>query len=60
MWYSNFDFLYPLQPNIGIHIPHTFLLGTDKENLFDDQELPKLVIISFILINFTSDVRVIL
>ena len=34
--------------------------GTDKENLFDDQELPKLVIISFILINFTSDLRVIL
>ena len=32
---------------------------TDKENLLDNQELPKLVIISFILTTFTFDSRVI-
>ena len=53
-----------LHPNIDIDILHTVSLynssGTDKENLFDNQELPKLVIISFILITFTYDSRVIL
>ena len=50
--------------NIDIDILHTVSLynssGTDKENLFDNQELPKLVIISFILITFTYDSSVIL
>ena len=53
-----------LHPNIDIDILHTVSLynssGTDKENLFDNQELPKLVIISFILITFTYDSSVIL
>ena len=51
-------------PNIDIDILHTVSFynssGTDKENLFDNQELPKLVIISFILITFTYDSSVIL
>ena len=34
--------------------------GTDKENLFDNQELLKLVIISTILVTFTFSSRVIL
>ena len=34
--------------------------GFDKENLFDNQKLLKLVIISFILMTFTFDSRVIL
>ena len=46
-----------LHPNIDIDILHTVSFynssGTDKENLFDNQELPKLVIISFILMTFT-------
>ena len=54
----------PLHPNIDIDILHTVSFynssGTDKENLFDNQELPKLVIISFILMTFTYDSRVIL
>ena len=53
-----------LHPNIDIDILHTVSLynssGIDKENLFDNQELPKLVIISFILITFTYDSSVIL
>ena len=53
-----------LHPNIDIDILHTVSLynssGTDKENLFDNQELPKVVIISFILITFTYDSSVIL
>ena len=54
----------PLHPNIDIDILQTVSFyissGTDKENLFDNQELPKLVIISFILMTFTYDSRVIL
>ena len=34
--------------------------NTDKENLIDNQELPKLMIIAFILTTFTFDSRVIL
>ena len=34
--------------------------NTDKENLIDNQELPKLIIITFILTTFTSNSRVIL
>ena len=56
--------LNSLLPNIDIDILHTVSFynssGTHKENLFDNQELPKLVIISFILITFTYDSRVIL
>ena len=56
--------LNSLLPNIDIDILHTVSFcnssGTDKENLFDNQELPKLVIISFILITFAYDSRVIL
>ena len=37
-----------------------YSLGTDKENLFDNLELLKVVIISFILITFLFDSRVIL
>ena len=37
-----------------------YSLGTDKENLFDNLELLKVVIISFILITFLFDLRVIL
>ena len=38
--------------NISVHILHTHLFiykAVDKENLFNNQELLKLVIISFIL-----------
>ena len=38
----------------------TYLLRTDKENLFDNQELPKLVIVSFILMALVFDSRVIM
>ena len=34
--------------------------GTDKENLFDNQEHPTSEVISFILMTFTFDARVIL
>ena len=37
-----------------------YSLGTDKENLFDNLELLKVVIISFILVTFLFDLRVIL
>ena len=43
----------PLHPFISIHILHTvldtFFCGTDNENLLNNQELPKLMIISLIL-----------
>ena len=42
----------PLYSNISVHILHTRLFiykAADKENLFNNQELLKLVIISFIL-----------
>ena len=42
-----------LHPNISMHILHTvlctFSYGTDNESLLNNQELFKLVIISFIL-----------
>ena len=46
----------------SINILHTVALtfGTDKENWFDNQELLKLVIISYILITFTFESRLIL
>ena len=34
--------------------------GTAKENLFDNQELSTLILISFILVKFTFDSRMIL
>ena len=47
---------------ISFNMLHTVALtfGTDKENLFDNQELLKLVIISYILITFTFESRLIL
>ena len=45
--------LIPLLPRISVNILHTVLytfpMGADKENLFNSQELLKLVIISFFL-----------
>ena len=35
--------------NILPNVLHTFLMGTDKENLFNNQKLLKLAIICFIL-----------
>ena len=51
-----------LFPNSGIHFPHCSVdisSDTDKENLFDNQESP-LLIISFILISFIFNSRVII
>ena len=51
----------PLHPNISVHIlrtvHYTFLgrLGIKKENLFNNQELLQLVIISFIPATLMSD-----
>ena len=42
---------YSYSPHCSLYIPY----DTDKENLFDDQELLKLVIISFILVTSTFD-----
>ena len=47
------------------HIPITILFvfpmpGTAKKNLFDNQELSTLILISFILVKFTFDSRMIL
>ena len=46
---------YSYSPHCSLYIPY----DTDKENLFDNQELLKLVIISFILVTSTCDARVI-
>ena len=54
----------PLHPYINIQILLAFLFtnnyGTDKENLFNIWELHKLMIISYNLVTFTFDPRVIL
>ena len=42
---------YSYSPHCSLYISY----GTDKENLFDNQELLKLVIISFILVTSTFD-----
>ena len=42
---------YSYSPHCSLYIPY----DTDKENLFDDHELLKLVIISFILVTSTFD-----
>ena len=47
---------YSYSPDWSLYIPY----DTDKENLFDNQELLKLVIISFILVTSTFDSWVIL
>ena len=44
-------------PKSRIHILQT-VLGTDEKNLFDNQELLKLAIISFLVMTFTFDLRV--
>ena len=51
------DRLYPLHPNISLHILYTILYisyATDKENLFNNQEPLKLEVISFILITLNE------
>ena len=54
----------PLHPYINIQILLAFLFtnnyGNDKENLFNIWELHKLMIISYNLVTFTFDPRVIL
>lgn len=47
-------FILTLDFNI-LHTLFTFFSGTDKENLVDNQELPKLEIISIILMTFSFD-----
>ena len=47
---------YSYSPHCSLYIPY----DTDKENLFDNQELLKLVIISFILVTSTFNSWVIL
>ena len=51
--------LNPLHPHINMHILNTVFLyifhGADKENLFNNQELLLLVIISFILVTLMVD-----
>ena len=42
---------YSYSPHCSLYIPY----DTDKENLFDNQELLKLVIVSFILVTSTFD-----
>ena len=53
-----------LHPNISMHNLHTFLhtfpKKADKENLFNNQELLWLVIISSVLMTFMFDSGVIL
>ena len=49
---TSFCSLFPVST-----VPSTY--GANKNILFDNQELLKLVIISFILIAFTFDLRVI-
>lgn len=56
--------LNPLHPDSGIYILHIVILNfphsTDKENLFDLQNLLKLVILSHILMTFIFDSIVVL
>ena len=48
-----------LHPNISKHNLHTVLQEADKENLFNNQELLWLVIISSVLMTFVFDSGVI-
>ena len=60
---GSFNNINPLHPNFSMHILLTVLYnsyGTDKENLFNNQELLKLVIILFILMAWTCNSEVIL
>ena len=60
---GSFNNINPLHPNFSMHILLTVLYnsyGTDKENLFNNQELHKLVIILFILMAWTCNSEVIL
>ena len=59
-WISNgLGHFSSLHPNISMHILHTVLYTfskvLDKENLFNNQELLQLVIISFILSILSCD-----
>ena len=49
-----------LHSSVSIHILYTVLFTflTEKENLFSNRELLKLVIISFVLVTYTFDSRV--
>ena len=57
-------FIFPFHPNIRIpilrHSSPQVSYGTDEENLFDDQELLYLVMISFIPVTLVCDSWVIL
>ena len=44
-----FNTLYPNNPHFSLYISS----GTNNESLFDNQELPKLMIIAFIFVTFT-------
>ena len=51
--------MIPLQPTIIMQILHTVLYilqVTDKENLFNNQDFPRLMINSFILMTLICDV----
>ena len=51
--------MIPLQPTIIMQILHTVLYifqVTDKENLFNNQDFPRLMINFFILITLICDV----
>ena len=52
-WLFPPQYLHSYSPQCFLYISH----GSDKENLFDSQELLKLVIIFYILITFKFDSR---
>ena len=54
---SEKDIINPLHPNTSMYILYTVLYfyGADEENLFTDQKLLLLVIISFILVTLMCD-----
>ena len=56
--------IIPSHPNISWHILHTVLYtfswAVDKEDLFENQELYKLLVISLILVTLMFDSGVIL
>ena len=52
-WLFPLQYLHSYSPQCSLYISH----GSDMENLFDSQELLKLVIIFYILIIFKFDSR---
>ena len=69
-WYTYVNFIHmggerhcrvnPLLPNISMHILHTVLYTLLREDMLNNQELLKLVIISYILLTFMFHSGVIL